>query len=152
MSKNLWGELPDFEKQIAPRDILLEQADQLGKVTNGILRAEVRQVPAGLTHPKEIGMRGKLVVGGKVEHFPLARIVDDLAFNFVIVAPRLRGYEYELLKIIHGPSLYPVAILDFTNSVASDADSPEVVEKILAGIFQSKNVQEVLRSLIVQSK
>jgi hypothetical protein len=144
--ENLWSGTIDVPKTIPPVTILRQQATMLGQTTKGILQAEVK-------HYNEEFSKG-------------------FVYDFLILAPALGNYKYQLLEIRHDVELYPVKI-ETEKSIGDDvvgklntaginsaqssdgwvftAKTEEDLMEVLKVIFRSNKSKEVIASLIAQS-
>jgi len=103
-----------------PVTILRQEAALLGEKTNQLVTAEVTTQSQGQT----------------------------FLHSFVIVAPALDNYKYELFKVQHGISFYPMTVIvqGGGNNIGSQAQFIE----ILRMIFTSPNTKNIVQSLIAQ--
>lgn len=124
VEKNLWGDLSDIEGERAPAEFLIEQAKMLTTQTKGVLRGNVE------TKPVYGGFRSELSV----------------------VVPSLNDYQYELLEMKYGISLYPVNITDTIGGEDYKCESPEQISDTLRMILSSPAVHKVLGALKAQTR
>jgi len=138
---DLWPtDLMEEPGELAPVEILREQAALLGKKTRNRVEAEVKLIPA---------------VGWSV---------GRLEYVFWIVAPTLYGYRYGLFNISHGELSYPLTIQmdgDVYREILhrepdEDAGKPLVVNSeaefldILKQILGASKTRRIIGSLISQ--
>jgi len=113
---DFWGDL-EVDTTVTPSMILKQQAALLGVKTKHLLDAEVRTEASG----------------GSFFH------------SFCLVVPGLDNYTYELFRVYHGVSLYPVAVLrdqvrpfkteeEFTSWVHQRLSSPDT-KRIVANLL-----------------
>ena len=110
-----------------PVAILKEFAQELNKTTKGLLIARVIQEDYDFDNPHELG------------------------FQFLIVAPSLNNYSYEVLTISHDPGLYPLSI------VAEEKNRIQILnqesfEEELKRIFSSPKIKRIINGLLATSK
>jgi len=102
--RDLWpediGPISDLK---APVVILREQASLLGKKTNNLVEAEVKQLP------------------------PTNR---KFHYAFLIVAPALDNYRYELFTISHGINSYPI-IIDVNIDIQEEIGTVRAIERLI---------------------
>jgi len=123
---DLWPEDLVAEIPRTPKDILLEQAAALGKKTKNVVQAKVR------SRQDDDG---------------------DLVHRFVLFAPALGNYEYELVSVWHDETLYPV-------SAPSSGAAPgpkklqdeEELRQYLRGFFGSERTLKVVRAMVANSR
>ena len=126
---DLW---PDLEQSqvIPPVAILREQAAALGRKTNYLLEGQVRTANVG---------------EGKFRH------------TFLIVAPALDNYTYDLFWIEHGADQYPVEVPSLTlkEHMLSDTKTIQSQDELVDYIRQVLNsgkTKKVVSSLLAQVK
>jgi hypothetical protein len=126
MGKSLWGDLSSLQVINTPKAILLEQADELTRGTNGVLVGEVNSTPQ-----KDGGFQHRLDV----------------------VVPSLNGYRRTLLTIRHSIELYPVTFLwmegDHLTSEEFDDEPAFLIE--LGERLASPEIRTVLTALKSQA-
>ena len=122
---NLWGDLPKLENLKSPRKILQEQADLLSAMTDDNLRGHVRTETAG----------------------------EEIVHELEVIAPYINNYRTTVLRITHGPVIYPVHVQQGTNLGRSLLcnDSVTLIQA-LKGVLQSAEVRKLIASLITQSR
>ena len=124
---NLWSAVHDLEAEVAPFTILKQQASNLTQATKGILEGSI----------------GRSAVN------------DRVFLSFRLIAPVLDHYSFDLFSARHDIlASYPIDIFpektlkeEFIR--ASDAD--EFI-RVLQAMLTSENTQQILRSLIAQSR
>jgi hypothetical protein len=94
---DLWGEIaPDLVR--TPVAIMREQAALLGAKTKNLVEAAVKTDVWG----------------------------QQLVHRFLLVAPTLSNYTYELFKVRHGAGVYPVTVLN-------ESDKPQALSITVEG-------------------
>jgi len=124
-TEDLWGEIPDVEPIKTPLSIFKEQAAILKEKTNGALEAEVT---VGKESPQEVGALMKIVV------------------------PTLGGYTVNIAQINYGLEIYPVTVFNLRERFKEIAEDEISYKKILATVFSSSAVKEIIRILLQQVK
>ena len=141
---DLWPDKIKVEKIITPFIILRQQATLLGKKTKNIIQGKVYDL----------------------------RLDSDLRsgfhYTFLIVVPALSDYQYKILDIIYGMSIYPV-IINIEEDIWKDipprfydqgartttrqiiAKSEDEFIEILRAIFNSTKVMRIISVLLSQS-
>ena len=123
-TENLWGTLPDVSQLRTPVEILNEQATVLTGLTHGVLQGSVD------------------ARGG----------TDKLAVDLDIVVPALGGYSFTILTVTHGVRFYPATVQYYPANVTYSASNDSQFVEILKGCLGSKEVREVIASLLLQAK
>jgi len=132
-AENLWPEniVDQVDIVRTPVGILQQQANILASQTKGLVTAEV--APS--------------VVRSS------AHLKNQLAHSFSLVVPALNNYQFDLLRIQHGPKLYPVEVysdaLERRRALCSDEQS---FVDTLRVVLQSDETKKVLQSLISQAR
>ncbi len=135
---DLWpDDIKDNTSVRAPVTILKEQGVLLGKRTSNIVEGLVAQ--SALTSQ------------------------DHFVYNFLIFAPVLGNYSYQLLRISHSIDFYPLEI-EADESVLEElppetkdeggklvADSQDRFIEILRAIFATERVRRVIGAILAQS-
>ncbi len=98
---DLWPENLLEARNDSPVDLLKAQADLLYGKTNNRLRGRVE------TGELSFGRSLKVISQGQESEIVLT--TPAFAHSFQILVPKLKNYSYELLKIKHGVTLYPIA-------------------------------------------
>jgi hypothetical protein len=125
-TKNLWGEIPTGDDIRLPIVVLREQAAMLAKATRGVLEGFVAQ----------------------------SREDNNFELELRIVAPALDHYQYTILRVLHGISIYPLRLAP-PDTLYRDwitCSSEEEFEQALADQLSSKSVKKVIASLLAQSR
>jgi hypothetical protein len=123
---DLWPEDLVAEIPRTPKDILLEQAAALGKKTKNVVRAKVR------SRQDEEG---------------------DLVHRFVLYAPALGNYEYDLVSIWHDETLYPVsAPATGAGPGPKKLQDEEELRQYLRSFFGSERTLKIVRAMVANSR
>ena len=131
--RDLWPEdIGPISESNGPVFILREQASLLGKKTNNLVEAEVMQLELSIWEKREFN------------------------YAFLIVAPALGNYQYELFTISHDIDSYPVTIYvgeDMQAEVTEPreklvAKSESEFVEILKKIFSTKRTKKVIGTLL----
>lgn len=132
--KNLWPEDIGLvtDDLNAPVNILKEQASLLGKNTQNLVEADLERLSPTIN--------------------------KKFNFAFIIVAPTLGNYQYELFSISHGIEPYPIIINvddDIQAEIGSTdakgnlvAESEDEFIEILKKILNSKKTKKVIGTLL----
>lgn len=121
---NLWGDLSNLKTIRTPKSILVEQADILNQVTQGVIRASVGSGQGSNT----------------------------LSHSLVLVAPALANYTYTICTVQHSIEIYPCQLFSSASGGWEQcADEADFTTK-LATILSSKKTRAIIESLISQSK
>lgn len=125
-TNDMWGSLPEVEDLKSPRTILQEQARILSDKTKHVLSANV--------------------VTTTSEH--------NLLTELFIVAPFLNDYQVGIVRITHGPLIYPLYFYDLLKSPfrATKCNDLAQFEEALVKTLSSADVRRVVASLLTQSK
>lgn len=137
---DLWPENIVYDQIKAPVTILKEQASLLGKKTKNIVIARVEVLQA-------VSRR-------------------QFAYNFLLIAPALGNYRYQLFTMTHGIELYPVEF-QLDEDMAKElqilaansnnqnpiirAETEAQFLEILQMILRSEKTMHVIRSILAQS-
>ena len=119
---NLWPENLSTDV-LPPLAILRAQAGLLGKITKGILEAEVTSVAKD----------------------------DVVRHQLDVIAPALDGYRHRLLVVEHESHLVYPAIIDPDSNEAEFAQTPQNFINRLQTLLNSGQVLSVITSLIARS-
>lgn len=120
-TKNLWGDLPEYDKIKTPYVILKEQATLLTKLTNGQLEVRIRS--AGL---KE----------------------DEILIEFNVVSDLLK-YSSTILRVTHQTAIiYPLNLYSTLDGERFECNNQEDFESALEKVFQSSEVRGLLANLL----
>jgi hypothetical protein len=124
-SKSLWGDLENVPSVNTSKAVLREQANALTEGTKGVLRGKVtvQSDPAG-----------------------------DFTESLSVVAPSLDGYEYEVLRVSHGITIYPLDLWDNVNRKSYRIPGEVEFITMLGAILSSPEIRRVVSTLISQSK
>jgi hypothetical protein len=146
---NLWSEDIANIAQIdnespSPVNILREQAQLLGKQTQGKVEAEVE---ANIDYDYNSDVDESFIV-----------YTQEFKYNFYLTTPIIPGYRYKLFTISHDADLYPVdfhldrGIADEINQGKKvlRAKSEEQFLDTLKKIFNSKKTSQVIRAILSQ--
>ncbi len=125
-SKNLWGDLKDLKITPTPRIHLKEQAGNLAKLTDGILKGEIN--------------KGGSYVGG------------EFSYTIDIIAPYLNNYKKTILEIAHDIDPYPLSVYDCVHDKQYKCDNESKFVVVLEKILSSPEVHNIIESLISHSK
>jgi hypothetical protein len=123
-SKNLWGDLRNFETIRTPKAILEEQARYLTDATGGLLVGNVD---------------------------PRAQSPSAFAYDLDVQVPSLNNYVYTVLSISHDVDLYPVVIKCSKPIVRLDCEDQQQFEVSIGSILASPEVKHVLSALVAQA-
>jgi len=117
---------------VPPITLLKEAGTDLGDKTNHMLRGQVETNASGGDY--------------------------DFEHIFYIVAPALDNYRYEILRVLHGITLYPARVIRrpapnvFAPAVIEDAPDAAQLRKLLQAAFNDPTVQKAVGALLAQSK
>ncbi len=117
-STDLWGEIEATQVR-TPLIILREQAALLGAKTKNLVEASV------LTHANG----------------------DSFRHRFDLVVPALDRYTYSLFTIIHGPLIYPVAVL----GKSTRFETEEQFVEWLGATLSSSETKRIVTNLLAQA-
>ena len=121
--RSMWGDLQNIELVKTPISYLREQSDILSEQTAYKLYGTVR---------------------------PLSTTGDDISYIFVIRAPQLK-YEFSVVRISYKLNdFYPVGLLDYLNSRASECKDEEEFLSKLKSILSNPNLIKRIQSLLSQ--
>ncbi|PHR98732.1 MAG: hypothetical protein COA78_25810 [Blastopirellula sp.] len=119
-TKNLWGDLSELEIVHTPRTLLEEQAAYLTSATESKIIGVVDVITSGRT----------------------------FKFDLDIKVPFLNNYEFTILRVTHGISLYPVSISSQLKIENQKCDNEEELEEVLETILSSKEMRDILANLL----
>lgn len=127
--ENLWPRDIDLQTPLrTPLAVLREQGNNLAQLTNGLVVAAITPFSDPYSHYK-------------------------LGYLFGMVVPSLDNYQYDLLRIEHGPALYPLRV---TSSVlggqGATCQNEEELLEVLRQIFNSPEARRVLQSLVAHAR
>ena len=125
-TENLWGSLDGFKKIKTPLSIVREQGELLTQATQGILEGYVK----------------------------IESQAENIRFSFSIIATRLNQYRYEVLKVSHPVTIYPVVVLNTVERKRSweECLSEEIFLSKIKSILSSSEMRRVIESLLSQSE
>ena len=124
MTESFWL-IPDNLGQVkTPAAILTEQANELAKLTRGLLVGRVQQVSS---QP------------------------GNFAYDLYIVAPALNNYSYAVVRINHGISLYPVAMAWHAKNQMFQCHDEESYVAKLREVLSSQETAKVIAGLLAQA-
>ena len=99
---------------------------------------------------RELAERTQAVLEGDVE------MVDypgtELTYRFVVRAPGLSNYRYELLRATHGVQLYPVTLHGSVAGEGKTAADEHDLRRILKEIFSGDPVRRLVAGLMSMSE
>ena len=75
----------------------------------------------------------------------------DFAYRFMLVAPFLGDYEYELFVVSHPIELYPLEIDADVMAKQFKCKTPEQFQAALRTIFSSPQTSKVIRGILAQT-
>lgn len=116
---DLWGEIAPSAVR-TPVSILREQASLLGKKTRHAIEGEVATHTLG----------------------------SDFVHLFNLVVPALDNYSYELFRIVHGVSIYPVRVWGSDESLPDE----EAFLEWLGRTLSSEKTKGIVGNLLAQAK
>jgi len=122
-AKNLWGDLNDLSNLRTPHEILKEQGDLLGEMTNGLLEVKIER---------------------KQSH-------TVFGYDVYIALPAMK-YKERLLRMSHDIKLYPVILHDAQESKQTNSETPEEFEENLGNILSSPETMTLIRGLMIQAR
>lgn len=131
---NLWPE-DILEKKITlPKNILLDQANYLSKMSNNILTVEIKTSPALISTEN----KDTLTANG-------------LRHEFIIKVPALGNYQFPLLWIIHGSiQVYPFQLYSILEETFYDIQDEEHFKSVLAKIFSFEKTRNAVSYIMSQ--
>jgi hypothetical protein len=122
MAQNLWPSDIAESNLITPVTILKEQATALGDLTKQIVIAEVRSSSTG----------------------------SSFTHRFVLTAPAIGNYNFELLQVQYGISFYPMQ-LSWRGSIYTISSEQQFIQT-LKDIFVDATTRNVIQSMLAQSR
>ncbi len=124
--EDLWpDDLVNVENPL-PKEILIEQANYLRSKTQNILIGEV-------------------VTSFKVVYKEKNKVFEH---DFILKVPSMGNYQFTLLKVVHGFSIYPLTIYNELDERETTAYSEKEFKYELANILGSSLVRNAIGSLI----
>lgn len=121
---------------ITPLEILRIQALAFAKRTKNLLNAEVKH--------QIYSYDDSDIMAEKEKHHVF---YDD----FYIVAPRLDGYRYSLLRIGQTNTTYPADVWDYPQSLKKEVKNADELIEELRILFSSDATRQIIESLMRQS-
>lgn len=121
---------------ITPLEILRIQALAFAKRTKNLLNAEVKH--------QIYSYDDSDIMAEKEKHHVF---YDD----FYIVAPRLDGYRYSLLRIGQTNTTYPADVWDYPQSLKKEVKNADELIEELRILFSSDATRQIIESLMSQS-
>ena len=119
---SLWGDLSAVAAIRTPAEILKEQGELLKSDTRGALFA----------HP---------VTGTEGSNFSI---------RYLLMAPALNNYSYEIFKATHDISMYPVVVRGADGFNPTSCTDEAAFTRHLAAILSSPKVRNVITGLLAQ--
>lgn len=122
---NLWPEFSLDEVIRSPKTVLNEQAEFLANGTKNLLTANVNSYNNDF---------------------------NEIAHDFIIIAPNLNGYRYKLFTLTHDSIMvYPCEIYEHNYGGTLEIDNESQLLAALKVIFSNETTKKVIKSLISQS-
>jgi hypothetical protein len=123
----------------------------LSSIFDGVIDTDIPIKPP-IAVLKELGQEFEkltkgLLITGVTQHF----MGDTFFTSFVINAPSLNNYTYEVFSVTHDLGFYPLSIR-LKNKLSKKAVSQEEFEAILKEVFSSPEVKKVVNGLLTQIK
>ena len=134
MIENLWGNLVTPVIR-TPKSILKEQADQLTKMTSGVLIGVVRDTRSN-----------------PFIHEIRPNRTQNLVYELLIRVPAINDYTYSVLSIEHSIDLYPVTIKCGRPDVDVECPDEQIFIDQLRSILSSEEIGTILTRLISQAQ
>jgi len=145
---DLWPEdIGPIPESKGPVIILREQASLLGKKTNNLVEAEVVQLAPSRPEPPIVALQ-----------IELSMFVPIFNYAFLLVAPPLNNYRYNLFTISHGIDAYPVTInvdMKIQAEIGYTEQGEKLVAKsedefvdILKKLFSTQKTKKVIGTLL----
>lgn len=123
--ESLWGNLESLPIIETPGTILKKQASILTDITKSVLRGYVK-IDSG--------------EGG------------EMYIQLYILAPSLGEYRYSILSVSHKVNMYPATVTDNVKGKQYKCDDQDTLLNVLKMILSSKELRNIIASLISQSK
>ncbi len=123
--ESMWGNLESLPIIETPAIILKKQASILTDITKNVLRGYVK-IDSG--------------EGG------------EMYIQLYILAPSLGEYRYAVLSVSHGVNMYPASVIDNIKGEKFNCDNKDTLLNVLKLILSSKEIRNIVASLISQSK
>src|ERR1044072_4364441 len=125
---NLWPEDILETKITLPKNILLDQANYLSKMSNNILTVEIKTAPALISHEN----KDTLTANG-------------LRHEFIIKVPALGNYQLPLLWITHGSlQVYPFQLYSILEESFYEIADEDNFKSVLAKIFSFEKTRNAI--------
>lgn len=125
-SDGYWPEDLVDETIVPPGRILSEAAEELSRRTGGTLKAE----PMQIGEPRS----------------------GELIYAFYLVADALRGFRYELFRVLVPAQMYPLEIRGGILDTSFQPGDEQAFRKKLQDLFASDKVRKVVSALVAESK
>jgi len=122
MTKNLWGDLPDYRALKTPANILTEQANLLSELTDGQLEGGVEKGQSG----------------------------GDIDLNLFIRARELNNFTFSILKARHSIEIYPIIVIPQQGAPHKTCNNEKEFEIFLEEILKSDKVHRAIKGLLAQ--
>jgi hypothetical protein len=111
---------------------------------------------SGVRTPVSILREQAILLGEKTKNIVEAEIISSgkngvFSHSFVLVAPVLDSYQYELFSVQHSAQIYPL-IVKIRGSQITEAGSEEQFIEQLQSIFADPQTKQIIQTLIVQSQ
>lgn len=127
--KNLWPDDLGNIKITMPKEILIQQGNYISEMTKNLILAEVKTDQSVLQGTDE-----KVMV-----------------HRFTLKAPTMGNYSFNLLRVMHNFSIYPVTVWNGLTEVKTIANNEEEFMAVIASIFSSNETRNAISSMIAQS-
>lgn len=121
--ESLWGKIPEIANRHTPNSFLSQQGKLLGEVTDNKLVGETRRTDKN----------GKFHI------------------SFFIKALDLNNYRYELLRVVHDVTLYPLLVVDNDDRSLKCDDEAEF-EAAIREILSAPGTTRIIEALLLQIK
>lgn len=110
---------------------------------------------ATLQTPLAILKQEAALLGQKTGQLVTAEVVtqaqqDSFIHSFFLIAPALDNYRYQLFRIQHGVSFYPMTV--FLGGARDSVTSESQFLESLRAILSSPTTKNIVQSLIAQAK
>lgn len=110
---------------------------------------------SGVRTPVSILREQAILLGEKTKNIVEAEIISSgkngvFTHSFVLVAPVLDSYQYELFSVQHSAQIYPLTVK--IRSQITEASSEEQFIEQLQSIFADPQTKQIIQTLIVQSQ
>ena len=135
MTSSMWPALQNLPPLRTPHALLLEQAELLKEISNGLLLGEVRRAQFQSNSPTVL--------------HTLETSDAPLVSTLFVVAPSLANYRYEVLDSVYSVQLYPV-LVSTPSTQYTRCDDESAFLKAVKEILSSPKTERVLRGLMAQ--